>query len=482
MTRANVDQPTMSSGEIELTPLSRGALESGLPQQNVPTSLTADVYTNNSGDERLREEEAVALAPVDGGIQAWTFVFCSFVLESLVWGFPFSFGVFQEWYLSHPPFDSASEASINAIGTVTLAIQYMEGIVFAFIAQRFPHWLRPMMVGGLVVCVTSMLISSFATKVWHLILLQGVVYGIAGGCLYMPVVFWLSEWFVERRSFAGSFIFGGSGLGGAAFPIVANYLLQRVGFRWTIRAIALAVGALGGLAILGVKPRLPIPPASRRTRAPPLDFSFIKSPVFISVGITVFLQALAYFPVSLYIPTYAVSLGYSRLHGTLALTVFNLATVIGQIVSGYYCDVGPYTRVMFSSAILSSILAYALWGFAHSLALVYVFVVIFGTISGGFSSVWPPAAAEVHRSQPFSPFAFFAIAKGLAAVFGPFIAAALHPVRIDNISASKLGPGKHGWAGYGFTSITIFVGSMMAATTVGSAVSAFLRMRMKRST
>ncbi|KAI0045443.1 MFS general substrate transporter [Auriscalpium vulgare] len=468
----------MSSGDIELTQLPRGSLESVVPQHDVPTPPTVKANVSNPGDERTREEAAVALAPVDGGIQAWTFVVCSFALDGLVWGFPFSYGVFQEWYISHPPFESASEASINAIGTVTIAIQYMEGIVLAFIAQRFPHWLRPMMIGGLVVCVASMLVSSFATKVWHLILLQGVLYGIAGGCLYMPVVFWLSEWFVTRRSFAGAIIFGGAGLGGAAFPIAANYLLQHVGFRWTIRAMALAVGTFGGLAILGVKPRLPIPPASRRTRAPPLDFSFIKSPVFISVGITVFLQALAYFPVSLYIPTYAVSLGYSRLHGTLALTVFNLATVIGQMVSGYYCDVGSYTRVMLSSAILSSILAYALWGFAHSLALVYVFVVIFGTISGGFSAICPPAAAEVHGSQPFSPFAFFGIAKGLAAVFGPFIAASLRPVRIDDM---KLGPGKHGWAGYGFTSITIFVGSMMAATTVGSAVSAILRTRMKHS-
>lgn len=39
--------------------------------------------------EESRREEAVALHPVDGGFHAWLFVFSAFVLECLVWGFPF---------------------------------------------------------------------------------------------------------------------------------------------------------------------------------------------------------------------------------------------------------------------------------------------------------------------------------------------------------------------------------------------------------
>lgn len=42
-----------------------------------------------SAEASRREEEAVALHPVDGGFHAWLFVFCAFVLECLVWGFPF---------------------------------------------------------------------------------------------------------------------------------------------------------------------------------------------------------------------------------------------------------------------------------------------------------------------------------------------------------------------------------------------------------
>jgi hypothetical protein len=50
----------------------------------------AAVLGSTNPEARAREEEAVSLPPIDGGLQAWTFVFCAFILECLVWGFPFS--------------------------------------------------------------------------------------------------------------------------------------------------------------------------------------------------------------------------------------------------------------------------------------------------------------------------------------------------------------------------------------------------------
>lgn len=129
---------------------------------------------------------------------------------------------------------------------------------------------------------------------------------------------------------------------------------------------------------------------------------------------TILMQGLAYFCVSLvrqealqstlhalsrlhqYIPSYASALGYSRTRGTVALSVFNLASVVGmcvpsffnaslnenlgQVLFGYYCDRRPFTGVMVFSGIASSVLAYCLWGFAHTLTTVYVFIVAFASI------------------------------------------------------------------------------------------------------
>ena len=87
----------------------------------------------------------------------------------------------------------------------------------------------------------------------------------------------------------------------------------------------------------------------------------------------------------------------------------------------------------------------------------------------------------------------FSCAKGLAAITGPFIAAALHPK--SALDDHEAGPG--GWSGYGFTgaavvmlrdglrlimftAMTIFVGSGMIATAaLSGTVLAFRKKGMK---
>ncbi|KAG9083167.1 hypothetical protein FRC07_013996, partial [Ceratobasidium sp. 392] len=164
----------------------------------------------------LPEELAAAvLPPVDRGFGAWSFIAAAFVIETLVWGLGFSYGVFQESYISHKTFGAASEAAIGAVGTTTLAIGYFECLVIVLIAQHWPDKIRTLI---------------FATRVWHLQLLQGVCFGIGCGGLYAPVLVYLSEWFSAKRGLAGSIIFGGSGIGGAVFPITINFLLSHFGF------------------------------------------------------------------------------------------------------------------------------------------------------------------------------------------------------------------------------------------------------------
>ena len=76
---------------------------------------------------------------------------------------------------------------------------------------------------------------------------------------------------------------GGSGLGGALFPLLSDFLLTRTGFRWTLRILAGVIAVSGGIAILGVKPRLPVAPAVRSRLFATLDLKFARTPLFASV-------------------------------------------------------------------------------------------------------------------------------------------------------------------------------------------------------
>jgi MFS family permease len=51
-------------------------------------------------------------------------------------------------------------------------------------------------------CILALLASSFATKLWHLLLTQGFLYGVGCVIFYYSVLSMLNEWFVRRRGLA----------------------------------------------------------------------------------------------------------------------------------------------------------------------------------------------------------------------------------------------------------------------------------------
>jgi len=101
------------------------------------------------------------LPPMDRGRQAWMFCLCACVLEMLIWGYGFSFGVFQDWYTSNPPFNTASPIAVSAIGASALGIMAL--------IQTRPQWMRKIMWGCLGLCSACLLLSSLRQRYRQLI-------------------------------------------------------------------------------------------------------------------------------------------------------------------------------------------------------------------------------------------------------------------------------------------------------------------------
>nr|VWP01489.1 Cytochrome P450 monooxygenase CYP52X1 [Ganoderma boninense] len=300
----------MTSGSLQATP-ARSVASVNVEGSDAALQIALD------GGVSVQE-----LAPVDRGVRAWTFCFCSFVLETMIWGFCFSFNVFQNYYTAHPPFNSSSSISIAAVS--------------------------------------------------HLILLQGVLFGISGGMLYVPIVRLIPEWFSERRGLAGGIIFAGGGFGGFVFPFLLNVMLESVGLRWTLRIWAIVSTVIIGIALLGIRPRLPL--------------GLLTSPLFWSVSLTLLLQGLSYFPVSLYITSFTTALS-TPFTAIVVTSILNSSAVGGQIILGHLSDRYLYPWVMFLSAIGSGTVAFLLWGLASSATQLYLFAVIFGALSGRGASM-----------------------------------------------------------------------------------------------
>lgn len=64
---------------------------------------------------------------------------------------------------------------------------------------RFKLWAAPL--GFLIMCL-ALALSSFANNTTHLIVSQGVAYGIGASLAYAPTIVFMDDWFVQRKGLA----------------------------------------------------------------------------------------------------------------------------------------------------------------------------------------------------------------------------------------------------------------------------------------
>lgn len=64
---------------------------------------------------------------------------------------------------------------------------------------RLKLWAAP--VGFVIMCL-ALSLSSFATTTTHLIVSQGVAYGIGASLAYAPTIVFMDDWFVQRKGLA----------------------------------------------------------------------------------------------------------------------------------------------------------------------------------------------------------------------------------------------------------------------------------------
>ncbi|KAH7389608.1 major facilitator superfamily domain-containing protein [Phaeosphaeria sp. MPI-PUGE-AT-0046c] len=376
-----------------------------------------------------------SLPPVDGGKNAWLFLFSAFLLEILVWGFPFSYGLFQEYYTSHPPFSGSRNVAI--IGTCAMGLLYLSSpIVFGLFAWC-PQSRRPCIWIGLLTMCLALGLSSLSQTVTHLIVTQGVLYAIGGALCYSPAILFLDEWFVQKKGLAFGMMWAGTGLGGVIVPLLLQYLLNAHGFRTALRVWAIVLFVAAAPLSIYLKPRLPV---AQTTRHRTFDLSFLLDRSFLLLQLGNILEGLGYFLPAIYLPTYAKSLGASNSISALTLILINVAAVFGCVAMGGFVDRWHITTCILISTIGSTLSIFLLWGFSTNLPLLLIFCSVYGLFAGSYTTTYPGIMRVVkatdHRIDTTMVYAMLCAGRGIGNVIcGPVSEALL---RMGNVGSAGL--------------------------------------------
>lgn len=251
---------------------------------------------------------------------------------------------------------------------------------------------------GLLLNALSLILSSYATSVWQLIITQGFLNALGSGLLFAPTSLYLSEWFIHRKGMAYGVIWAGKSGAGVAFPFLTTYFLNHYGAPKTLRIWCIASTILTFPLLFFLKPRLPLP----TTHTPrPLSFKFLKHPTFWALQTGNIIQSFGYLLPSTYLPSYAHQLGLPSLTGAILVALFSLASTPGGIVHGILCDRSSPSLVILLSSLGSALAVFVFWGVAAEkpLPLLIIFALVYGFFAGGFSSTYPGVEKELKNQD-----------------------------------------------------------------------------------
>ncbi|KAM0748404.1 MFS general substrate transporter [Meredithblackwellia eburnea MCA 4105] len=443
------------------------------------TSVEQENAESSSASRELQ-----SLPPVEGR-QAWSFLFGSFIVEMICLGGAFSWSIFQNYLMTSPesPLKDSSNVTISAVGTLLLSMLYFSPALVRPLLHRYPDWARKVSVLALVTAVCSLVIASFVELPAALLVLVGLIHGAGVGVTTTPYMIWLPQWFDKRRGLANGIAFAGAGTGGLIFPFVFTTTLNKLGFAWTMRIWAIILLAGAGFGLVFVKPRLPTVRAVESGREHKLgivatlrkEFVYVTSPIWILNASLTFLASAGLFAVSFYLATYCNSLGLSPSATSGAVSAFNAAGLLGEISIGYACDRMPYPLVVGVIGICGSVSTFLLLGLAHNLPTVVCFTLLFGWAAGSYCATWSAACVDISKLRKVpvdSVMMSLVFVRGIAALVGPLIAAALYQPQ-NRMSETVFGS-------FGFGPLIEFVGTCMMGILVLAGVTGLTRKQLNK--
>src|SRR5436309_15651111 len=174
---------------------------------------------------------------------AFTVLFC--IVGMALWGLPF----YYDFMVQQFGWTRGQVTSGNALSK--LVVGPLFGFFAGWMVDRFGP--RRLMLAGILMAGAALIgLGSISTlgMFYFFYMLNALGY-VCGGPLPNQVL--LSRWFERARGKAMGFAYLGIGLGGAAAPLVANWLTGRFGWATALRTLGLLIIALSLPAALFVR-------------------------------------------------------------------------------------------------------------------------------------------------------------------------------------------------------------------------------------
>jgi sugar phosphate permease len=361
-------------------------------------------------------------------IVATSFLALFSIVGLSLYGLPF----FYDFMVREFGWTRAQVTSGNAISK--LLVGPIFGFIAGWVVDRFGP--RRLMLAGILMAGLALIGLSLISSLgfFYFFYLFNALGYVCGGPLPNQVL--LSRWFVKSRGKAMGIAYLGIGIGGAIVPLLANVLIQRLGWHSALMTLGSLMIVISFPLAYFVKEG----PAARRTSSSPAgsiplrtvfgagSFYLLAIGSMCSIGaVGGTMQNLKLF----------LSLDQKLAQGQIANVLFLvlMSSIVGRLLMGWLADRYPKKYVML---LIYSIVAAAipLLFQASSAPALYLFAVVFGIGLGGDYMIIPLMAAELFGVRVLGRImGVILTADGVAEALSPMIVATIR----DKTASYSLG-------------------------------------------
>ncbi|KAF5123883.1 putative transporter MCH2 [Metarhizium anisopliae] len=326
--------------------------------------------------------------PPNGGY-GWVCTACVALVNAHTWGLNSSYGVFLAHYLANKTFPEATPLQYAFVGSLSISCALIISPVATICVREFGT--KPTMFMGVIMETASLICASLASKIWHLFLTQGVLFGLGMGFLFTPSVGIVPQWFTTKRSLANGFSACGSGLGGLLYSFAAGAMIRDMGLDWAFRILGILAFVVNTACILLIKDRNKIIGSSQLA----FDTTLLKRPEFLLLLGFGWFSMLGYVVLIFSLANYANQIGLGSSQAALISAFFNLGQGVGRPFVGYFSDQTGRINMSGFMTFLAGVFALVIWINAKVYGVLIFFAIICGSVAGTFWTTIGPVTAEV---------------------------------------------------------------------------------------
>ncbi|KAH7142672.1 major facilitator superfamily domain-containing protein [Dactylonectria estremocensis] len=329
------------------------------------------------------------LPPAPDGCYGWVVTACVAIVNGHSWGINAAYSVFLAHYLANETFSGATHLEYAFVGSLSIGCTFLISPLATICVREFGT--RPTMLFGALLQSVSLICASLSTKMWHLFLSQGALFGIGMGLLFLPSYGIIAQWFTKRRALANGVAIAGAGIGGLIYSLGSGAMIRKLGLDWAFRILSIITFVINAACILLIRARY----EAIGSRQLAFDTSLLKRVEYLLILAFGSFSMLGYFVLIFTLANYANEIGLDASQAAVIPALLMLGQALGRPVIGYFSDtIGPINMATLMT-LLIGVFSLTIWVNAKTYGVLIFFALIEGTVAGAFWVTVAPVMVEV---------------------------------------------------------------------------------------